>query len=86
MSPDPKIDQHSLYDPSLHSPWMSVFQEGYSTFDQTGLPYPEPIQAILPMPVGQVDCLCPERMTETGICGWDQSVLGAPNQFYTFHT
>lgn len=89
MSTHPKTEQHSFYDPSLDSQWMC----GYSTIDQPELPYhPEPVQAVPPpistgllMPTDQAGYLCPEWQADTGFGGWDQSVLGAPNEFYTFH-
>lgn len=76
---DEEMGLDTLYDPSLRSQWMAEYEEGYSTFDVTGMKYlPEPLHAVsssapvgFDMQTGREGCLCPEWMVEAGIEGWE---------------
>ena len=73
-------------DPSLRSQWMAKYEEGYNTFDVTGMRHlPDPLHTVPPlvpasldMQAGRDGCLCPEWMVEAGIEGWDRYTVLDP--------
>ncbi|KAG8221698.1 hypothetical protein J3R82DRAFT_1985 [Butyriboletus roseoflavus] len=79
VGPDEEMRLDTLDDPSLCFQWMAEYEEGYSTFDVTGMRHlPEPLHAVpslapasFDVQIGRDGCLCPEWMVDAGIDGWD---------------
>lgn len=90
---DDEMGLDTLFDPSLRADWMAKYEMTYTDFDLAGTrnkletlaEVADFVPGVVDMQTGREGCLCPEWMVETGVEGWDESVLDTHKEYYMMH-